>query len=1137
MHQTTEKGLLSRNPEGPETEPGIRMISRRVSRLRGEWLQRSGYRMSKGIMAFCLTIVAVIILATAGQMVSASGEANLVTNPGFEQTSASKAVYWNAISDDWGGKVKVLSEAAQSGDYGISIATSANDKPWVSQFVPVQEGATYTFSTWFRGMGVSGRAGFKFEFRKADGKSAGESAAYFNTNQVNSGQWSYGSKVLTAPPGATQVRFYLRMYGTGTIQFDNAAVELLKPKPQARLETDEHFYYADAETIQATATVEPEDGIWTGKNVQFRLLDADSRTLVFQTPPTTALATVTAQLDPSLMQIGQPYELQAVLLDTLGEPLSVDERVLYRWNRPQTLPDGHFVRVDDEPFFPVIGYHAEQPDYPYLADAGINTIQTSATRIKSSMKQQLDGAQVHGLKALVCLYSGGTVKENMALITDYVSSFKDHPAVLGWYLIDEPSGRWIGADELSEAYQLIRSLDPKHPVYLVEADDDDFLISAKGTDILATDPYPLHRHPISTVGEYTRTGVELMGDNRPVWTVLQTFKTYEPVGMNEHGPTRTEFRNMAYQAILGGATGLGYYSLNDPDWVIRSKPLWDILIGFRPELELISALVLEGEKLDGAFGPDSEWGLWRHGSDLYAIAVNLNEEAETVSVPLEAAGFFYERLFEGEAEQNADLGQQLHVQLTPQETAVYKITLFRDVLTEASADLLDKSTLLPHPYWEQETEATADLLARAATATAGPTSDIGEAIDTVAEAVSDLRGLLQWAAENPAVPELQRAVLTAAISDVLTRVEPVVGSLAAVGLSGGEAGWLSGGTGALTINVRNQGDKTLGNVSIRLDYPQALALPPAIYAIGALAAEQTEQTTFSFAIPAAATPGDYSFRATVAFDYDGTTVSAVKEISRKIEPTLVSAWLPSVLEIQTAGVHGVEWQLTNRTAQPVTVTHTTYAASGITVHLPTAVTLAAYGTAVVQGTVTLPNTLASGSYEAVVVPTVGSAVYASATLDIRLDRNLQMNPGFEQGSGSAPIGWTFNNAIWDRTVAHSGSASARVEPSGTYNRIYPTSAASVPIETGRKYQVSAWVKNDLTSGPLQLRIRQVSASVETVRNEPSMTTPYGSDWTYVTSQFTAVPGAVKAMLYFGVTADSVGGPVWLDDVSIEEVIE
>lgn len=1077
-------------------------------------------------------------LMQEGSVSSSVYSANLLANADFEQVSVGQATYWSAISGLWGSAAKLLPEAAQTGGFGVAIETATSNKPWIQQSVPVEEGASYEFSTWFKGMGVTGQAGFKFEFYSSEGASIGESAAYFNTYEIRSGAWNYGSAIRTAPPGAAYVKFYLRLYGTGTIYFDNAAVTLVKSKPQINVQTDAEFYYSDRTAIKTIVEAVPADGILAGKSIRLRIVDQTTGSAVYQSPSFPASPSVQLTLDPNVMSIGHPYTLEAALTDTNGGTLGLEEKTLYRWNRPSALADGSTLTVDGLPFFPVIGYHAEPEDYPFLSAAGINTIQVKLTDNWTRMKTQLDAAQSSGLKTLVVLYPGGTVKENMVLIEDYVTRFKDHPAVLAWYLVDEPSARWIGADELSQAYNLIRSIDSVHPVYLVEADDQDFAESSKGSDVLAVDPYPLHRLPLSLVSEHTRKAVQLMEGERPVWTVLQTFRTYAgqglPAGME---PTRSEFRNMAYQAILGGATGFGYYSLNDPGWTLRSTALWNELKAFREELDLIAQLVTEGEKIAGAHEAEVEWGLWQHQSDYYAIAVNLTPSVQNASLPLPFTGYFYEPLFEGEPEQRAGHSHELAVQLDPEQAAVYKLTPFATLLGDAAADLLEGRTLHADPFWSQELEAAADLLALAADEWNAPVPDTGDGMDGAAAAVSRLRSLSGWVLEQSSMPAQSTEALMEWTDGIRSRAESVVGSLAELELTGETGYWLTGETGEFQVLIRNKGETALQDVTIRLDYPESFGMPPANFSVGTLAANGISDAEYHFVIPVHVTAGSYPFRATAAFTYDGVPISAAKQTVRNVEPALKSALLPKILTASEGGSYPVEWKLENRTGSAMTVTPGVSAGSGITVHLPETVTVSAYGQAAVQGSVYVPIHLGSGSYSVSVLPGAGPVTYPGSAMEVKLDRNLQMNPGFEDGSVSNPAGWTFNNAVWDRTVSHSGLASARLDPTGAYNRVYPTSAASVPLVTGQKYKVGAWVKNGLTSGPLQLRIRQVSADVTTVRNEPGMSTPYGSDWTYVSSTFTAVPGAVKAMLYFGILEDSVGGSVWLDDVVIEKIIE
>jgi uncharacterized membrane protein YgcG len=58
--------------------------------------------------------------------------------------------------------------------------------------------------------------------------------------------------------------------------------------------------------------------------------------------------------------------------------------------------------------------------------------------------------------------SGGTVLEK-ALKTE-ITRLRDHPAIFGWYLTDEPDRLSISVDTVAHAYRLVKILDPFHPV-------------------------------------------------------------------------------------------------------------------------------------------------------------------------------------------------------------------------------------------------------------------------------------------------------------------------------------------------------------------------------------------------------------------------------------------------------------------------------------------------------------------------------------------------------------------------------------------------------------------------------------------------------------------------------------------------
>jgi hypothetical protein len=80
----------------------------------------------------------------------------------------------------------------------------------------------------------------------------------------------------------------------------------------------------------------------------------------------------------------------------------------------------------------------------------------------------------------------------------------DHPALLGWYISDEPNGNDISPDQLEDIYRTVKKTDPWHPVSIVFMSP---FISSKefinSMDIVMADPYPVPNLPVSIVGNVT----------------------------------------------------------------------------------------------------------------------------------------------------------------------------------------------------------------------------------------------------------------------------------------------------------------------------------------------------------------------------------------------------------------------------------------------------------------------------------------------------------------------------------------------------------------------------------------------------------------------------------------------------------
>lgn len=630
----------------------------------------------------CAAFLCLLLQAAFGPfapLAYAGSPVNLLSNPGFEQTSSGVPADWSPIGQSWGGHVQVVQAAVYSGSYGLSIQTQVSNNPWVSQLVPVDEGATYAFESHFKSVGIDGKAGFKIEYYTSPVVSA-ESAAgsythYFTASSLD-GEWHRESLERTIPAGVTHAKFYLRLYGTGQAYFDDAAITKLYDPPQVIVATDHVHYYTDQTAGRIDVELVPQDNVFAGKTVEVSLLDP-SNTVLFSQTGIAASETLAVTFDPQLLTLlEQPHRVIVAMRDDEAQVIEQREKTIYRWERPTSIPQNGPIIVDGEPFFPVIAYHPSLEDYPYLQQIGVNTVQGVRSTSIYGILSYLNAAHENNLKVLLHLYSNMQVKENFELTEKMVTWFRDHPAVLGYMIMDEPVYRGIAQEELLEAYRLIRSLDPNHPTYIVENYDYAYRSTGQATDILVTDVYPYpstNPKPISAVGDGVRNAIAAVDDVKPVWAILQTF--YFPGSTTwNYLPTIEEVRNMAYQAVLAGGTGLGYYSINDPGWALRDSELWDGLVDFKEEIELIGDLVTEGSKIRENIAGPVQWGVWQTGSQQYIVAINTSKDVQNVSIPFEQTGNIVELLYGAQPSQSASWDANLQVQLGSEQTYVYRIT-------------------------------------------------------------------------------------------------------------------------------------------------------------------------------------------------------------------------------------------------------------------------------------------------------------------------------------------------------------------------------------------------------------------------------------------------------------------------------
>ena len=144
--------------------------------------------------------------------------------------------------------------------------------------------------------------------------------------------------------------------------------------------------------------------------------------------------------------------------------------------------DGTFL-LNGTPFFPLGMYHAHPDTYETLRDVGFNTIQFwnwFATSDAYGNQFNMDRALGNGLH---CLYESNRHFDDLYRKQMAWSGW--HPAMLMWYLADEPTEGM--AAELRHRNALRHELDKQHPTYVCSCRPDLFAFHASFADVFAMD--------------------------------------------------------------------------------------------------------------------------------------------------------------------------------------------------------------------------------------------------------------------------------------------------------------------------------------------------------------------------------------------------------------------------------------------------------------------------------------------------------------------------------------------------------------------------------------------------------------------------------------------------------------------------
>jgi hypothetical protein len=214
----------------------------------------------------------------------------------------------------------------------------------------------------------------------------------------------------------------------------------------------------------------------------------------------------------------------------------------------------------------------------------------------STIEKYLDAASAAGIQVMLEPFRDAVRTGDIATVTEFVRTFKQHPAVFGWYAYDEPNikKREVSPQTLESVYKAIKIEDPERPVAVTFSGGVDARY-LNALDIAMSDMYPSkYGQPEFNNLDKFRELIEVSASrakDKEFWPVIQAYGRHKLdiiPNAQLRFPTIAEERYMIYTALLAGADGLFFYAYHraSQSWVDSVlTPVVEELHGYIPAIK------------------------------------------------------------------------------------------------------------------------------------------------------------------------------------------------------------------------------------------------------------------------------------------------------------------------------------------------------------------------------------------------------------------------------------------------------------------------------------------------------------------------------------------------------------------------
>jgi hypothetical protein len=332
------------------------------------------------------------------------------------------------------------------------------------------------------------------------------------------------------------------------------------------------------------------------------------------------------------------WKSRLVFVDTAGFRFVEDPRL-----EPRAL--------DPEPAY-FLGWYSDLArieDLGEIGKQGCNLVIPYSGALATDLEhveRYLDRARAENLRVMPEPPRDWIRREDWTSLRDWIDRWKDHPAVVGWYLFDEPElqrrpGREAGPDKLKRAYLSIKNADPKHPILVAFNREDAPQRYAGSMDHVMWDRYVCHRgtSEFQGQGEWTKILDQVTDGARAAGLgFLPIVQAYgldagRKFQFGKRNPTYAEARYQVYACAVRDSIGVAYWCFYRADDEVRGN-----LTRLTQELLAIGLpAIRHGKSMDPDFKCDHPAVRYKSCPSGHLMAVNGSAERLHVRFTLPAA--------------------------------------------------------------------------------------------------------------------------------------------------------------------------------------------------------------------------------------------------------------------------------------------------------------------------------------------------------------------------------------------------------------------------------------------------------------------------------------------------------------------